>query len=103
MVVSLSILEKYLDSKTKRAILRTMIFESHRDFSIAELSRKLDIDKSLISKVMAELEKDNLIKTGFRGPMKLCEINKDSKTFIALSNIFKIDNELKKAIGDGHA
>ena len=103
---NMSILETHLDSKSKRAILRMMFLEQHRDFSIAELSRELEIDKSLVSKIIIELEKNKVIETSNRGRLKLCKVNKRSELFDPLSSIFGIEDELlnkDRLVRDGYA
>jgi predicted nucleotidyltransferase len=75
----MQLIERILGSKTKIALLRILSRHNNWEYSIAELSKDVNLDKSLISRTIKDLEKDNVVKTFIKGNNKLCRINKKNK------------------------
>jgi len=74
----MQLIEKILGSKTKIALLRILSNHNNWEYSIVELSKDVNLDKSLVSKTIKDLEKDNVVKTFIKGKNKLCRINKEN-------------------------
>ncbi len=68
-------LEKILGSKTKIKVLRKLATRPNWQFSIAELASDVGLDKALVSRAIADLEKLNVVKALRKGPVKLVSIN----------------------------
>jgi len=75
----MQLIEEILGSKTKIALLRVLSRHKNWEYSIAELSKDVSLDKSLVSKTIKDLEKDNIVKTFIKGKNKLCRINIENK------------------------
>ncbi len=72
-------LEKILGSKTKIKVLRKLATQPNWRFSIAELASDVGLDKALVSRAIADLEKLNVVKALRKGPVKLVSINKKNE------------------------
>jgi len=74
----MQLIERVLGSKTKIALLRVLSSHNNWEYSIVELSKDVNLDKSLVSKTIKDLEKDNVVKAFIKGKNKLCRINKEN-------------------------
>ena len=55
-------IEKLIGSKSRVLMLKYLCRNPGRDFSITELAKELDIDKSIISRTINFLEKEKIIE-----------------------------------------
>jgi Mn-dependent DtxR family transcriptional regulator len=94
-LTGMKIVDKYLTSKSKANLLRHLCINNERDFSIAELSEELNVNKSLVSRIITELVSEEIIKIFPRRNLKLCRINHDSREVAALMSIFEEENKLR--------
>jgi DNA-binding transcriptional ArsR family regulator len=81
-------LELLLGTKACIAVLRLLCNNHQGDLSVSELSREAGVDKSSVSKAVALLEKEGVVRASDRGRLKLCRINKDSRYYDMLERLF---------------
>jgi DNA-binding MarR family transcriptional regulator len=81
-------LDSLFGSHAQIAVLRLLCHNNHADLSISELSREAGVDKSLVSRAVAFLEKEGAVCSSERGRLKLCRINKASRYYDMLEKLF---------------
>lgn len=69
------LLERTLGSKTKIAVLRKMCVYPDFERTVTQLSDDVGLDKSLVSKVVKELEDDGVLHVDYKGNVKICRMN----------------------------
>jgi len=90
------LVDKYLTSRSKTNIIRYLCENSDRSFPIAELSEHLKVNKSLVSRIITELESEKIIIIHPFRNLKLCKINLDNREVSALMNIFEEEKKVSK-------
>lgn len=81
-------LERLFTSTTRVRILKTLIFDSDKQFHLRELSREIKTTPIYVKKELQNLQKLNLIITSKKGNLTLFQINKESLIFSELKGIF---------------
>jgi len=74
----MQLIETILGKKNNIKVLRHLIKHSNWQFNITELSKDLNVNKGVLSRLIEELEKENIIKTNKKGKIKLFSINKEN-------------------------
>ena len=91
----MQLLEQLLGSKNNIRILRYLVKYQDWEFNISELSRDINMNKGVLSRLVRKLKENNLIKINQKGKIVLFKLNKDN---IIIKNllipIFKIENNL---------
>jgi len=72
------LLERTLGSKTKIAVLRKMCVYPKLERTVTRLSDDVGLDKSLVSKVVKELEDDGVLHVDYKGNVKICRMNEEN-------------------------
>jgi predicted nucleotidyltransferase len=74
----MQLIETILGKKNNIKVLRHLI--KHRDwqFNITELSRDINVNKGILSRLIKDLEKENVIRTSVKGKIKLFSVNKEN-------------------------
>ena len=72
------LLERTLGSKTKIAVLRRMCVYPKLERTVTRLSDDVGLDKSLVSKVVKELEDDGVLHVDYKGNVKICRMNEEN-------------------------
>jgi predicted nucleotidyltransferase len=94
-------LEKIFGSKTNIKILRVLSGSPRWEFSITELARDTRLDKSLVSKAIAKLEEENVVKVVTKGKTKLCKLNTENKVVRdIILDLFLKDERMKEFISE---
>jgi predicted nucleotidyltransferase len=96
----MKLIEIFFGSRLKIRILRTMSLQKDWAFSISELSREIGSYKANVSKILNELEKENIVKSISKGRTKLYSLNTENlfvKKFIA--DYFKKEGEMPDTLG----
>jgi predicted transcriptional regulator of viral defense system len=81
-------LDSLFGSRAQIDVLRLLCHNHHTDLSVSELSRETGVDKSLVSKAVAFLEKKGAVTSVERGRLKLCRINKACRYYDMLEKLF---------------
>jgi len=89
-------LESLIGTKSRIGLLRKLCEEKNSDFTISELAKEVGIDKSLVSRIISDLEKRNVITIKERGNLKLCQINRANGTYKLLNEIFSTEKKMTK-------
>ena len=89
-------LEHLMGTRSRISILRHLCRESARDFSVSELADATNLNKSLISRNLADLERQKIVITWNRGNLKLCQINSKKGTYNMLVKVFASERNLLK-------
>lgn len=92
----MKLLERIVGSKTKIAVLRVLSRNLNWNYSITELSKDVNLNKSLVSKVIEELQNEHVVKVLIKGKTKLCRINAENK--IVREIIIKLFENEKKVL-----
>lgn len=87
-------LESILGTKSRITILRQLCDHADKDFSICELADAAGIDKSLVSRIVSDLEKEKIIRVNKRRNLKLCQINSQNGIYRLLSEVFASEKHL---------
>ncbi|MEM7813359.1 MAG: winged helix-turn-helix domain-containing protein [Candidatus Aenigmatarchaeota archaeon] len=87
-------LESFLGSKGRIAILRKLCEDAQRDWSISELADAIGVDKSLVSRTVAGLEKARIVLVRKRRNLKLCQINRENGAYRILDQLFESERNL---------
>lgn len=74
----MQLLEIILGKKNNIKVLRHLALHKNWQFNITELARDLSVNKGILSRLIEDLEKENLIKITRKGKIKLFSINKDN-------------------------
>ncbi len=74
----MQLIETILGKKNNIKVLRHLIKHKDWQFNITELSRDININKGILSRLIKALEKENVIKTNSKGKIKLFSINKEN-------------------------
>lgn len=74
----MQLLESILGKKNNIKIIRTLVLRKDWQYNITELSRDININKGVLSRLIEELEKENIIKVSRKGKIKLFSINKEN-------------------------
>jgi DNA-binding MarR family transcriptional regulator len=82
-------LEHLIGTKSRIALLRHLCGNPERDFSVVELADEVGIHKSLVSRLVREMERERLILTRERRNLKLCQINTKAGAYRMLVGIFE--------------
>jgi len=82
------LLERTLGSKTKIAVLRKMCVYPDFERTVTRLSDDVGLDKSLVSKVVKELEEDGILHVDYKGNAKVCRL--DSGNFVVKNLVIPI-------------
>ena len=75
----MQLLEQILGTKNNIKVLRTLIKHKNWEFNITELARDLDINKGILSRLVENLEKENIIFVKRKGKIKLFGINQKNE------------------------
>ena len=92
-------IEMLFGTKANIAVLRLLCHNHHTDLSVSELSREAGVDKSSVSKAVAQLEKNGVVCASDRGRLKLCRINKASRYYDMLEKLFTEESYVEHAEG----
>lgn len=74
----MQLLETILGKKNNIKVLRHLAMHKDWQFNITELARDISINKGILSRLIENLENENLIKITRKGKIKLFSINKDN-------------------------
>src|SRR3989344_1792836 len=72
----MKLLESILGKKNNSKIIRNLIMHKEWQYNITELSRDININKGVLSRLIEELETENIIEVSRKGKIKLFSINK---------------------------
>ncbi|MFC1685874.1 hypothetical protein ACFLZZ_02510 [Nanoarchaeota archaeon] len=72
-------LESVLGSKNKIKLLRFLCSEKDWQFNLAEISRKIGVDKGALSRLIKGFEKQAVIETKRSGKLLLFKLNEKNK------------------------
>lgn len=90
----MSALESVLGTKGRITILRKLCEHPEKDFSISEIADAVGCDKSLVSRIIADLEHERIVLVHRRRNLKLCQINMQNGTYRLLSGLFASERHL---------
>ncbi len=74
----MKLIEQIFGKRNNIRVLRHLIMHKDWEFNISELSKDTGINKGVISRLIKQLEKDNLIKVNKKGKIILFRINKEN-------------------------
>lgn len=74
----MQLIETILGKRNNIRVLRHLVKHKNWQFNITELSKDLKINKGILSRLIFNLEKENIIKVTKKGKIKLLSINKDN-------------------------
>lgn len=95
----MQLLEIFFGSKIKVKILRKLCQQKEWNFSVVELSKDLNLNKGVVSRVLNQLQNEDIIKIISKGKVKLCRINKENKVVKELIiPIFEREKKISKDI-----
>lgn len=86
-------LETIIGTKGRISILRKLCESPECDYSISELAETVNIDKSLVSRVITELEKEKIVNIHTRRNLKLCQININNSVYHLLTDVFSSEKK----------
>lgn len=75
----MQLLEPILGTKTKIKVVRALVKHKDWEFNITELAKDIDINKGILSRIIKNLEKENIIAVKRKGKIKLFSINKKNE------------------------
>lgn len=98
-VSKMQLIENIFGSRGRIKVLKKMSQHTGWWFNTTELSRDMNVNKGAISKILNELENDNLIIVNRKGKIKLFMLNEKS-AFVSeiIMPIFRMEDELFKYI-----
>ncbi len=91
------ILDKLFSTKSRIFILRELS-KSNKGLSNSELAKKTGLSAMTVSKIINQLEKEEIIKSETRGNMKLSMLNKEIIYYDDIKHLFKWEESLEKEI-----
>lgn len=91
------ILDKIFSTKSRILVLRE-ISKSKNGISNANLSRRTGMSQMGISKIIKELDKEDVVKTEMVGTVKLSKLNKNLAYFEDIVDLFKWEESVDKEI-----
>jgi len=74
----MQLIECVLGKRNNIKILRYLIKHKNWEFNITELSKDIGINKGVLSRIIKDLEKNNIIKINRKGKIILFKINKEN-------------------------
>ena len=74
----MQLLESILGKKNNIKVLRHLVMHRNWQFNITELAKDINLNKGILSRLVKDLEKENLINVSRKGKIKLFSINKDN-------------------------
>ena len=74
----MQLLETILGKKNNIKVLRHLAMHRNWQFNITELAKDISVNKGILSRLIEDLEKENLIRIIRKGKIKLFSINKDN-------------------------
>lgn len=74
----MQLIERILGKKNNIRVLRHLIKHKNWQFNITELAKDIYINKGVLSRLIDDLEKENIIKVNKKGKIKLFSINKEN-------------------------
>ena len=74
----MQLIEKILGKKNNIKVLRHLIKHKNWQFNITELAKDIHINKGILSRLINDLEIENIIKVSKKGKIKLFSINKEN-------------------------
>jgi len=74
----MQLLETILGKKNNIKVLRHLAMHRDWQFNITELAKDISVNKGILSRLIEDLEKENLIRIIRKGKIKLFSINKDN-------------------------
>lgn len=74
----MQLIERILGKKNNIKVLRHLIKHKNWQFNITELAKDIYINKGVLSRLIDDLEKENIIKVNKKGKIKLFSINKEN-------------------------
>ncbi len=91
-------LERILGSKNKIKLLRFLIQNGDWQFNLSSISKKIDVDKSNISRLIRYFEKEKIVLVKRSGKLLLFCLNSKNK-FVQdlIVPIFKIEENARKS------
>lgn len=75
----MQLLESILGTKNNIKVVRALVKHKDWEFNITELARDIDINKGILSRLIENLEKENIIIVKRKGKIKLFGINKKNE------------------------
>ena len=72
----MQLIELILGKKNNIKVLRHLIKHKNWQFNITELAKDININKGILSRLINNLEKENIIKVNRKGKIKIFSINK---------------------------
>ena len=87
-------LEEIIGSKNKIKLLRFLCSEKDWQFNLSEISRKIKIDKGVLSRLIKEFEQKEVIETKRSGKLLLFKLN-ENNTLIknSIKSMFEMEEE----------
>lgn len=76
--VKMQLIEEIFGKKNNIKVLRHLIKHKDWQFNITELAKDANINKGILSRLINNLEKENIIKINKKGKIKLFSINKEN-------------------------
>lgn len=74
----MQLIEQILGKKNNIRVIRHLIKHKNWQFNITELAKDTNINKGILSRLITNLEKENIIKVSRKGKIKLFSINKEN-------------------------
>ncbi|MBS3163753.1 nucleotidyltransferase domain-containing protein [Candidatus Woesearchaeota archaeon] len=74
----MQLIENILGKKNNIKVLRHLIKHKNWQFNITELAKDIYINKGVLSRLIDDLEKENVIRVSKKGKIKLFSINKEN-------------------------
>ncbi|MFH1209190.1 MAG: nucleotidyltransferase domain-containing protein [archaeon] len=74
----MQLIECVLGKKNNIKILRYLIKHRDWEFNITELSKDIEVNKGILSRIVKDLEKNNIIRVNRKGRILLFKINKEN-------------------------
>jgi len=74
----MQLLESILGSRNNIRVLRHLIIHENWEFNITELSKDININKGILSRLIKRLNQENIVKINKKGKILLFKINKEN-------------------------
>lgn len=74
----MQLIEQILGKKNNVKVLRHLIRHKDWQFNITEMAKDTGINKGVLSRLISELGKENIIKVNSKGKIKLFSVNKEN-------------------------
>ena len=88
-------LENILSGKNKVKLLRFLVKHPDWQFNLTDISKKINVDKGTISRVVRDLEKDKLLEVRRRGKLLLFKLDFSKKIVKLTKKMFEIEENFK--------